>query len=236
MDTASPDAQAAAYDPTAVTGAVGDLSDDDAGSVIAFEGEVAVLLDVTHYPPMVDLLVRLDGQPFDSSRRLHRDVSYVVVTAPAKPAAMLDTAGFEKLAREFDALGARIEALDAEIPVLKKRRQALADRLEEHLAAVGERSAGFDRRRIYLYPQLVPEFEERPDGRKYTMRDLAPVLRALGFGPAVKPEEAGYNALLKIFRDHEREGKPLPPALLAMVHPRRVDSVRAGVGKTGKTR
>lgn len=231
----SPDAQAAAFDPEAPPTVVGDLTEDDIDSVIRLDGQVMTLLEVTPRSSSVDLLVRIDGNPFDTSLNAPPSTVYELVSAPARPADMVDSALAEEMGRELDRLGTLIEAREAEIPVLKKRKRELADKLLEHLAAVGEKNLFFDRRRVYIFPELVPEFEQRDDGRKYTMRDLAPVLRKIGYPGAVKPEEAGYNALLSIFREHAQADKPLPPELAAMVRPRIVHTVRVGVGKGGKS-
>lgn len=235
MDTSSPDVLAATYAPDAVT-TVADLTEDDRDSVIEILGRTVTLLEVTARPPYdVELLVRVDGESFDRSLTFPLFTIYTLVTPPVRPADMIDDATFLEQARELDRLGALIEARDAEITVLKKRKKELSDRLLEYLAGIGEKNAYFDRRRVYLFPEAYPEFEQRDDGTKYTMQDLAPVLRDLGYGWAVKPEEAGYNALLKILREHEQAKRPLPAKLAAMVKLQRSHTVRVGVGKGDKS-
>lgn len=231
----SPDAQAAAFDPEAQPPVVGDLTEDDGGTVARIDGKVMTLLEVYPRSASVDLIVRIGDNPFESSLSLPAATPYELISAPVRPADMIDSAEAETMARELDRLGALIEAREAEIPELKKRKRELADKLLEYLAAIGEKNMFFGSRRVYIFPELVPEFEQRDDGRRYTMRDLAPVLRKVGYPGAVKPEEAGFNALLKIFRDHAKAETPLPPELAAMVHPKIVHTVRVGVGKTGKS-
>lgn len=232
----SPDVDAATFDPDEPpTGTVGGLTEAYAGAVISVDGRVMTLLAATQAAPDTVLLVREGGEAFDRTRTLPAGHPYRLVSAPpADPERMLDKVQLTAWARELDRVGREIDRMEAELLVLRKRRTELSSLMLEFMAMLDNRPHYFDNRRAYVFPLLVPQFEQREDGRRYTMRDLAPVLRSIGRGDAVKPEEAGFNALLKIFRDHEAAGRPLPEELSGMVGPRVVHEVRIGVGRASK--
>lgn len=237
MDTSSPDVLAAAYDPSGPPAVVGDLTGDHEGSVIRILGKAMTLLEVLDRPaPDVNLLVRIDGNPFESALSFPAATPCEMVTPSTRTTDMVDMTDFEEQARELDRIARLIVAREAELPVLKERKRELADRLLERMAALGEKRIRFDDRVAFLFPEMYPAFEQREDGTKYTMRDLAPVLREEGYAGAIKPEEAGFKALLKIFRDHAKAEKPLPPKIAAMVRPETVYTVRVGPGKAGRTK
>lgn len=154
---------------------------------------------------------------------------------------LVDRDAVRARARELDDVSARIRRIEAELPLLRRRKTELSDLLLADLATLGEKSLPFvngtDSRNAYLYPVTVPVFHQKDDtGRRYTLGDLAPVLRSLGFHGAVKPEEAGYNELLRIFREHRKAERPLPPELAELVDFETVHEVRTGVGKAARAR
>ncbi|NUT90832.1 MAG: hypothetical protein HOY78_02265 [Saccharothrix sp.] len=237
----SPDASAAAFDPEDTAPAdlyplAGEIDERHIGAVLCIGDEEATLVGILPSPPgMATFAVRREGEDSDRIRSyLAAQPVQVVESAPqVRPdtARMLDREALSAKARELARLTARIKDLEIELPALRRRKAELAGELLEPMVLMDGKPWHFDDRRLYLFPVLVPEFEQREDGTRYTVRDLAPVLRALGYHDAVKPEEAGHNALLRIFRDHAKDEKPLPPQLAAMVSPRTVHEVRVGVGR-----
>jgi hypothetical protein len=229
-----PDVLAAAYVPEgeAPTRRVGDLTADDVDSVIRFDGRTVTLLEPPYRKDgLVGLLVHVEGTAYDLPLTCSPDQPYTLVSAPARPADMVDATHAVEHARELDRVSARIVSLEAELPVLRRRKRELSEALLGHFAAIGEKNLRFDDRIAFVFPELYPEFEQREDGTRYTLRDLVPVLEELGRHGAIKPAEAGYKALLAIFREYAKAGEPLPPKLAAMVRPQTAQTVRVGPGK-----
>lgn len=233
----SPDQLAADYDPDEITGTAGDLTEDHVGAVVSLGGDIVTLVAVspvgaTH----VELITRRDGEDFDRSLSVLAAQPYRLVTPPPGDGIeLIDPEEVRARARELDGISARIRQLDIELPELRRRKAELSDALLADLAMMGEKSVAFtngsDRRRAYVYPVLIPVYRQKDEtGARYTPRDLAPVLRSLGEHDAVKPEEAGHNALLRIFRRYISAEKPLPPELAEMVRHEIVHEVRVGVG------
>lgn len=136
-----------------------------------------------------------------------------------------------ELAREKAELDDLVKATEDELKKLKARKKKLGHQLADDFANVGISSLRLDNgRTAYIYPNVVPEFQERSDGSKYAWEDLVPVLEMLDRRAQIAAPTVHHATLMAIIKEYAAAGKPLPAALTAIVQPRKLMEVRIGRG------
>lgn len=241
----SPDEKAATFDPDAPpippVGVVGDLTSAHIGLTVEIAGVAGELAALTGHAEQVVVGILESDRPFVSTFDVPADTPCSVL-ADDDVVQVTDVVGldeFFELARELDRVSRQITANDASTKALKERKRQLSEKMLGTFAQVGETALGFtsgngDARRAYTHREIVPEFEEREDGKPYTYRDLVPVLKGLGREEQVTPETVNYRTLQGFLREVRDGVIPMPPELAKMVKIGEKIEVRVGVGRKSK--
>lgn len=238
----TPDEKAAAFDPDAPpippVGNVGDLTEAHVGSTIEALGLVGILTAVRRHgadDSMVQITMQEDGRPLPTMFSQPAHVWCALVEGPeVQLTDVVDMNDFYAKARELDRVSKQIRANDAATEELKKLKSKLSDELLGTFTQVGESSLNFGDRRAYIHTTLVPEFEEKPDGTKYTLRDLVDIFKQLGREDQVTAETVNYQTLQGVLREIREGVIPFPSQLAAMVKIGERPEVRVGVGRKTK--
>lgn len=232
----TPDTLAAQFDPDAdETLTVESLTPDDVDSVISLHGVEGTLTSVTRCEDgTVHLLIQEEGRPFEASARVAADTPYVLIQAVATQVAdVVSMEDFYGMGREMDRIGKRLTALTAEEDELKARKRELSDQMVAVFARLGESRLYFDDRRAYVFSEAYPKFKAKDDGTKYTLRDLVPLLRAMGREAQVQEPTVHFKTAIAVLKELTAEGG-LPDELAAVVELEYAPSVRVGVGAKSK--
>lgn len=234
----SPDDKAATFDPDIPEAPpvekISDLSTAHVGSMIRTCGVTGELVEVTASMSgdTVKVAFREENRPFDTVVDIPAGAPCEILDGPEVSLTdVVDMKDFYAKARELDRVGKQIRANDESTEKLKELKAKLSDELLGIFAQVGESTLPFGDRRAYVHTELVPEFEVKPDGTKYGLKDLVDVFEALGRDEQVTPKTVNYNTLRGVLREIRDGMIPMPPELNKIVKIGERPEVRVGVGK-----
>lgn len=237
----TPDEKAAAFDPAAAppppVSTVSDLGSDHHDLVVEVAGVTGELIacHTNETSTSTELVIQEPDRPFTTTFVVSADTACKVVDEDLVQLTDVVTMDdFYRLARELDEVSRAIRDSKSAITALTERKQKLSEKLLGTFAQVGQETLAFDDRRAYVFHEVVPEFEEKNDGSKFTYQDLVPVLKELGREEQVTKETVNYKTLQGILREIRDGAVPMPPELAVMVKIGERVEVRTGVGRKSR--
>lgn len=238
----TPDQMAADYDPAAIppppVSIVGDLTGAHIGLTVDTCGVTGELMTwhLNDKGTLAEISVQEADRPFITTFEVHVDRPCEIVDEDLVQ--LTDVIGMEDffaLARDLDRVSQEIRNSKSAIEALTERKRKLSEKMLGTFAQVGESTLAFTNsdkaRRAYIHHEIVPEFEEKDDGAKYTYRDLVPILRELGREEQITEATVGYRTLQGFLREVKEGVIPMPPKMAAMVKIGERVEVRTGVGR-----
>lgn len=237
----TPDEKAAAFDPGVSppppVDKVGDLTSVHVGLIVEIAGVTGELVEqwTKSLGTMTEVSVQEADRPFVTRFEVAADTPCKILDEDLiQLTDVVSMEDFYTLARELDRVSKEIRSNKAAISALTARKEQLSEKLLGTFAQVGQETLAFDDRRAYVHHEIIPEFEEKDDGSRYTYRDLVPVLRALGREEQVTEATVNFRTLQGILREIRDGAVPMPDELAKMVKIGEKVEVRTGVGRKSR--
>lgn len=234
----TPDEKAAAFDPDEElppVSAFGDLTQAHVGHRITALSLTGTLTELHQYDEHTQVTIQEPERPLPTTfGQPHHVTCELAGDDEIQPSDMVDMNDFYAKARELDRVSKAIRANEAANKELKELKEKLSDELLGTFAQVGQSTLAFDDRRAYVHTAIVPEFEEKPDGTKFTLRDLVDIFKQLGREDQVTQETVHFQTLQGVLREIRDGVIPMPPEMAKIVKIGERPEVRVGVGRKSK--